>query len=76
MVYWLELDSDKLQPHSRLFDSKNMTDALKFSETLRARKHAGEPVHFIVISSENPDCVGKQGVDVTGPDYDWEKRRI
>lgn len=76
MVYWSELSLNELQPHCRVFDHNEMSQSLKFSETLRARKHAGEPVFFITLSSENPDCVGKQGVDVTGPDYDWKKRRI
>lgn len=76
MVYWSEMESDKLQPHNRLFGSNDMTDALRFSESLRARKYAGEPVYLVVMASENPNCVGKQGFDVTGPDYDWKKRRI
>jgi hypothetical protein len=28
------------------------------------------------MAHENPHSVGKQGYDVTGPDYDWKKRRI
>ncbi len=52
-----------------------MNEALKFSESLRKRQFAGEDVHFIVMAVENPNCVGKMGVDVTGPDYDWKKRR-
>lgn len=58
------------------FAHGDMGDALKFSEALRKRKHAGEDLRFITLASENPDCVGKQGVGVTGPDYNWKKRRI
>lgn len=71
-IYWTENGEHK----GELFESSEMSNALKFSESLRKRQHSGEDVHFIVMSSENPDCVGKMGVDVTGPDYDWKKRRI
>ena len=71
MIYWTE----ESVPKSQLFDSDKMMESLKFSEALRQRKYAGENIGFIVMSSENPDCVGKQGFDVTGPDYDWKKRR-
>lgn len=76
MIYWSELVSDEMQPHCQPFGNDEMTQALKFSEALRTRKYTGEPLFFIVMSSENPDCVGKQGFDVTGPDYDWKKRRV
>ena len=75
MIYWSELISDKLQPQCKSFGDKEMTDALKYSEHLRQRKHSGELLYFIVLASENPDCVGKQGFDTTGEDYDWKKRR-
>ena len=32
-------------------------------------------LRFITMSSEHPDSVGHPGVDVTGPDYNWKKRR-
>lgn len=72
MIYWTE----ESVPNSKQFDTSEMSDALKFSESLRSRKYSGEKVGFIVMSVEHPDSVGKQGVDVTGPDYDWKKRRI
>ena len=72
MIYWTE----EGQPKGQQFDSEEMGAALKFSEGLRKRSFAGEDIHFIVMSAENPNCVGKMGVDVTGPDYDWKKRRI
>lgn len=67
-IYWTAENT----PNSKTFDTSEMSKALAFSETLRK-----DPKNsFIVMSSEHPDCVGKQGVDVTGPDYDWKKRRI
>lgn len=71
-IYW----TDDQGPKSQDFGSNEMMQALKFSEGLRQKKYAGEDINFIVMSSENPDCVGKQGFDVVGPDYDWKKRRI
>lgn len=76
MIYWSELVSDEMQPHCQLFGDDEMKEALTYSEALRKRKYAGEAIYFIVMSSENPNCVGKQGFDVTGPDYEWKKRRI
>ena len=72
MVFW----TDDFVPNCQSFDKDKMTEALKFSESLRQRKCKGENICFVTMASENPDCVGKQGVDVTGPDYDWKKRRI
>jgi len=68
-VYWTE--SSEVQ-------SQNFTDcgeALKFCEVKRKLQYAGEDINHIVMSAENPNNVGKLGVDVTGPDYDWKKRR-
>ena len=75
MIYWSELISDKLQSRCKIFGDSEMTDALKYSELLRQRKYNGESLYFITLASEHPDCVGKQGFDVTGDDYDWKKRR-
>lgn len=72
MVYW----TDDTVPNCLSFAQDKMSEALKFSEALRQRKYQGEKIAFVTMASENPDCVGKQGFDVTGPDYDWKKRRI
>ena len=72
MIFWAENGL----PKGEQFDSHEMTKALKFSESLRQRKFAGEDIHFVVMSAEDPNAVGKMGVDVTGPDYDWKKRRL
>lgn len=48
----------------------DLSDALKLTEVLRRGGF-----RFVTLVSENPNSVGKPGVDVTGPDYDWTKRR-
>jgi hypothetical protein len=76
MVYWTQVEPDGRQvPDCRLFESMDMVAAMAFMEALRARQRAGEGLRFITMSSENPDSVGPQGVDVTGPGYGWTKRR-
>jgi hypothetical protein len=72
MIFWAE----NSVPQGKQFESDQMSEALKFSESLRQRKFQGADIGFVTLASENPNCVGKQGVDVTGPDYDWKKRRI
>lgn len=71
-VYWMEQGSAR----NELFQDHEMTQSLKFMEALRTRQREGESIHFVTFASENPNSVGLPGVDVTGPDYDWKKRRI
>jgi hypothetical protein len=71
-VYWTERGALS----AREFNSDEMSQALKFTQELRTKQYAGEGISFITMAAENPDMVGKQGYDVTGPDYDWKKRRI
>ena len=71
-VFWME----KTIPMNKLFNTTEMGGALTFMEKLRGRQRAGDDVHFVTMSSENPNSVGHPGVDVTGPDYNWKKRRI
>jgi len=75
MVYWTVVDDEAMQPHCQPFDTSEMVPAMQFMEALRARQRAGEGVRFITMCSEHPDVVGHPGVDVTGPDYNWKKRR-
>jgi len=75
MVYWSAVDNECHTPHSALFESGHMIDALAFTESLRKRRREGEPLCFVTMCSENPDLVGEAGVDVVGPDYNWKKRR-
>jgi hypothetical protein len=75
MVYWTIVDEAAATPRAQPFDTSEMTAALAFMEDLRRRQRAGEGVRFITMCSEHPDVVGHPGVDVTGPDYNWKKRR-
>jgi hypothetical protein len=75
MVYWTEISSDTRMPYHQLFPSNDLREALQFMEKLRQRQRAGEPVCFIVLSSENPDSVGHAGASDPHPDYKWLKRR-
>ncbi|MBZ2209292.1 hypothetical protein I4X03_018645 [Massilia sp. R798] len=75
MVYWTEVDDGTDTPHSQPFDTSDMIAAMTFMEGLRKRQREGEGVCFVTMASEHPDSVGHPGVDVTGPDYNWKKRR-
>lgn len=75
MVYWTVYHNGHSAAHAKPFDTKDMLPAMAFMEQLRARQRAGEGVGFITMVSEHPDSVGHPGVDVTGPEYDWKKRR-
>jgi hypothetical protein len=58
-----------------LFQSNELNEALKFSEGLRAKRRAGEKITFITMASEDPNCVGEQGVSDKLPEgYDWTKQ--
>jgi hypothetical protein len=75
MVYWTSVGEAGNVSHSQPFDTSEMVPALGFMEDLRRRQRSGEGVRFITMCSEHPDVVGHPGVDVTGPDYNWKKRR-
>jgi hypothetical protein len=75
MVYWSVVDQQLSTPCAKQFDTSDMLAAMSFMEQLRARQRAGEGLRFITMSSEHPDSVGHPGVGVTGPDYQWKKRR-
>jgi hypothetical protein len=75
MVYWTIADGEVAAPHAQPFGTDAMVEAMRFMEDLRRRQRAGEGVRFSTMCSEHPDVVGHPGVDVTGPDYDWKKRR-
>jgi hypothetical protein len=75
MVYWTVVGDAASEPHARSFDTSEMVPAMRFMEELRQRQRAGEGVRFITMCSEHPDAVGHPGVDVTGPEYNWKKRR-
>jgi len=75
MVYWTIVEADTCTPHEQLFDTTEMVAAMQAMEALRKRQREGEGIRFITMCSEHPDVVGNPGVDVTGPDYNWKKRR-
>ena len=79
MVYWTVQDGNGYQtPHSELFHSTEMREAMTKMEELRKFQYEGVQgykVMFITMSSEDPNSVGKLGVDVVGKDYSWTKRR-
>jgi hypothetical protein len=76
MVYWTEVQGELEHPQSRNFDLHQMTDALQYMESLRKKQRMTGDICHVTMSSENPNSVGLPGVDVTGDDYDWKKRRI
>ena len=75
MVYWTVVEAGVNAPHAQPFEAADMRSALELMEQLRTRQRAGERIGFITMSSENPDSIGHPGVDTTGPDYKWTKRR-
>lgn len=75
MVYWTIFDETGSRPQAAGFATEEMVKAMGFMEDLRRRQRAGEGVRFITMCSEHPDVVGLPGVDVTGPAYNWKKRR-
>jgi hypothetical protein len=75
MVYWTIVDEGGSEPHAQAFATDAMVEAMRFMEDLRRRQREGEGVRFVTMCSEHPDAVGHPGVDVTGADYNWKKRR-
>lgn len=75
MVYWTELENSAPIAHGRQFESSDMSGAMKFMESLRARQRDGERISFVTLSSEHPHSVGHPGVADPHPDYNWKKRR-
>ena len=75
MVYWTVTEANLSTPHARPFEADDMRSALELMEQLRTRQRGGESIGFITMASENPDSIGHPGVDTTGPEYKWTKRR-
>lgn len=81
VVYWLDPQIDHLRledrARARSFKAEELLAALKFCEDLR-----GAGISHVSLSSENPNSVGKPGVDSIvdgktpdGQEYTWMKRR-
>ena len=75
MVYWTVTEAKLSSPHAQAFEADDMRSALVLMEQLRTRQREGDGIGFITMSSENPDAIGHPGVDTTGPEYKWTKRR-
>lgn len=76
MVFWMERAEDgKMVARSQEFGADDMAGGLAFMEALRTRQMNGAEVRHITMSSENPDSIGRRGVDVVGVGYSWTKRR-
>jgi hypothetical protein len=71
MVYWME---DSLV-NSKGFGQGFLTETLVFTEQLRKRQLQDKNIHHITFCSEDPNCASLTGIGVTGPEYDWKKRR-
>lgn len=72
IVYWSNTDVDgSLKPYSKQFLAADMSGAMEWMTELRKE----ETIHCVVMSSENPNSVGKAGAADVNPGYDWKKRR-
>ena len=76
VVFWLDVQPTGMNPQHKKFDTGDMMAAMTFMEALRQQQRSGDGICHVTMSSENPNSVGRPGVDVTGPDYNWRKRRI
>jgi hypothetical protein len=63
-------------PRVECFKPAELNEALKFAESLRAKRREGQPISHVSLQSEMPESVGQAGVSDADPDYDWYKRRI
>ena len=79
-VFWTAFSerTRSLTPYCEVFESNKMSAALKFADELR--KDSSN--QFITMTSQNNNCVGKQGVDTVangklpnGEKYEWVMRR-
>lgn len=76
VVYWLHSSpSGAFQAQHSSFAQDQLAEALKFAESLRARRRAGEAISHVAIQSELPQSVGQAGVADPGRDYAHYKRR-
>ena len=69
--------TDPINNQALAWDEKNLTGALSVAEIFRKKG-----MTFVTVVSENPDSVGKSGVDSIeenvlpdGSIYQWRKRR-
>lgn len=75
MVYWTVFEAQEKLACSKEFTSDQLKETLQFMEALRKQQREDGSIGFVTFSSEDPNSVGHPGVDETGDDYDWKKRR-
>lgn len=75
-MFWLEAGDAGPQARHAAFAPDALADALRFAESLRARRRAGEAISHVAIQSELPDAVGPAGVSDPDKGYAHYKRRI
>lgn len=73
VVFWLEGAGAAAQSRHAAFGPAALHEALRFAESLRARRCAGEAISHGAIQSELPEAVGPAGVADKG--YAHDKRR-
>lgn len=76
VVFWMTWQDAQPTPQGRTFAADDLAGALKFSEELRSRRAAGEPLSHVAIQSELPQSVGRAGVADPPADYAHYKRRL
>jgi hypothetical protein len=77
VVFWMEYpEGAQAQAQARSFPSDALGEALRFAESLRARRKEGEKISHVAIQSELPENVGGAGVADPPRDYAHYKRRI
>lgn len=83
VVYWTQKSSSEMfpdmsEPNARTFTADRFDEALTFCN----EKRNEEGCHHVCLCSENPNSIGKPGVDAVengltpdGQPYTWMKRR-
>lgn len=74
VVFWLE--GSPPQACHQAFPPDQLTQALGFAESLRARRRQGDAVSHVSLQSELADSVGQAGVGDAPAGYAHYKRRI
>lgn len=71
-VYWtVTFDEDTHLPRYEDFGQDELIKVLDFMKDLRDN----DDISFVTMVSQNPNSVGKPGVDTVKEGYNWRKRR-
>ncbi len=76
VVFWLEAAGEGPLARHAAFGADALGEALKFAESLRARRRTGEAISHVAIQSELPEAVGPAGVADPDKGYAHYKRRL